>query len=84
MTASAERTNTCDCCIFWDRVDPRQPTKGLCRRYPPSNSSVLMPQQNALTRDVQMALRINQHVPTTDASEWCGEFKAGARIALSS
>lgn len=63
--------NTCLDCTYFEVL---QGTQGVCHRYPPVACVVMMPQQHAITRQVQMVPQSMAALPTVDVSAWCGEW----------
>ena len=79
----ASREESCGDCYHWVAGDDLR-SKGVCRRYPPGTNTIVLMQVHPLTRQPQQGTQLTQHIPTTNSEEFCGEFKRGARIALSS
>ena len=64
---------TCKTCRFFDDKQPDSPAP-MCRRYPPQVSIVMVPQQNAIQRQVSMAPQAVATFPNVNAECWCGEW----------
>lgn len=69
-------------CVNCKHYRPADPGEGLgaCRHSPPHVSIVMVPQQNALTRQVQMGAQQMSAWPLVQEDQWCGQW--AGKIAL--
>lgn len=63
METTATKTETCEKCLHWNKVETDQ---GECRRQPPQ----------AIIFKVNEEVKYETRFPTTQSSDWCGEFAA--------
>lgn len=73
---------TCEDCIFWLAVEEEPKlavnngtNQGVCRRYPPFASPMLIPEQNKFTHEVRPQRVDFTTWPVTMSNQWCGEAK---------
>ena len=73
MPAAAPKGETCETCRFWERG--KGEASGECHRHPPQQP--LLVAAADLTTPAMIG-RATLWLPTTDAGQWCGEWrKAG-------
>lgn len=71
---------SCRTCRFWRPTNDKA-EKGQCRRFPPSTTGFPVQGTHPITRQLSQGTQVTQHVPTTTADEWCGEFQSALKLA---
>lgn len=70
----------CGNCRFWHNRPFEDVELGQCRRLPPAMSDYVLKEQTKSGVGLEEAHWVATRFPTTIQTEWCGEWKGGAKV----
>jgi hypothetical protein len=75
-----ENLHNCKRCRFF--LPEAIGDQGVCRRYPAQLTITLIPTQNKISQQVQLAQRFDSGWPLVKDSQWCGEWKVMVEVNI--